>query len=107
MYQYTGISLYMGILKLPKQRTSSIFHVLYPQKVMSRDQFLTITWNIQMSDPVEDSLNDSKKGTAGYDCLHRMCPLFDSLCIACKAVYHPQQNLSVNECVVATKAELS
>lgn len=66
MYQYIGISLYMGKLKLPKFRdfwhTSSIFHVLYPQ-VMSRDQFLTIIWNIHMNDPVEDTLNDRRKGT--------------------------------------------
>jgi len=76
MYQYIGITLPMGIVKLSKLRdfwcAISIFHVLYPQKVMSRDQFLA--WNIHTSDPVEDAFNDSRKGTDDYDCLHRIHP---------------------------------
>lgn len=110
MYQYIGITLYMGILKLPKLkdfwRASSIFHVPYIQEVMPRDRFLTIAWNIHISDPGEDAFNDCKKGTDDYDCLHRIRPLYDSLRVACKAVYHPQQNLSVDERMVATKARI-
>ncbi|ROI93623.1 PiggyBac transposable element-derived protein 4 [Anabarilius grahami] len=97
--------------QLPKLRdywrVKSIFHVPYPQKVMSRDRFLSITWNMHMSDPAEDAANDRKKGTDEYDCLHRIRPLYDSLRVACKAVYHPERNLSVDESMVATKARIS
>ncbi|KAL4009424.1 hypothetical protein ACER0C_003276 [Sarotherodon galilaeus] len=111
LYHYIGITLYMGVLKLPKMRdfwrVNSIFHVQYPSEVMTRDRFLTITWNIHMSDPAEDTLNDRKKGTTDYDCLHRLRPLYDSLRVACKAAYQPQQNLSVDERMVSTKARVA
>ncbi len=65
MCKYNGLTLYMGILKLPKLRdcwcVKSIFHVPYPQKVMSRDLFLSITWNMHLNDPAEDAANDRKK----------------------------------------------
>ncbi|XP_031584836.1 piggyBac transposable element-derived protein 4-like isoform X1 [Oreochromis aureus] len=109
LYRYIGLTLYMWILKLPNikdfWRASSIFYMPYPSKVMSRTRFLLITWNIHMSDPAEDELNDRKKGTDDYDCLHRIRPLYDSLRVACKAVYHPQKNLSVDERMVPTKAK--
>ncbi len=111
MCKYIGLTLYMGILKLPKLRdywcVKSIFHVPYPQNVMSRDRFLSITWNMHLSDPAEDAANDRKKGTDEYDCLHRIRPLYDSLRVACKAVYHPDKNLSVDERMVVTKARIS
>ncbi|XP_016521942.1 piggyBac transposable element-derived protein 4-like [Poecilia formosa] len=111
MYRYIGLTLYMGILKRPQLkdfwRTSTIFQVAYPSQVMSRDRFLNITTNMHMSDPVADAVNDGKKGTPEYDRLHRLRPLYDSLQIACKAVYHPRQHLSVDERMVATKAKTS
>ncbi len=82
-------------------------HLPYPQKVMSRDRFLSITWNMHLSDPAEDAANDRKKGADEYDCLHRIRPLYDSLRVVCKAVYHPDKNLSVDERMVATKARIS
>ncbi|XP_017288883.1 piggyBac transposable element-derived protein 4 isoform X2 [Kryptolebias marmoratus] len=110
MYQYIGLTLYMGMLKLPKVkdfwRGSSIFHVPYPHTVMSRARFLAIAWNVHMSNPAKDVFNDSRKGTADYDCLQRVRPLYDHLRAACKAVYHPQQNLSVDERLVATRARI-
>ncbi|XP_008415172.1 piggyBac transposable element-derived protein 4-like [Poecilia reticulata] len=110
MYQYIGLTLYMGILKRPQLKdfwkTTTIFQVLYPPKVMPRDRFINITANIHMSDPVADAVNDSKKGTPEYDCLHRLRPLYNSVQVACKAVYQPQQHLSVDERMVATKAKI-
>uniref|UniRef100_A0A3Q1B481 PiggyBac transposable element-derived protein domain-containing protein n=1 Tax=Amphiprion ocellaris TaxID=80972 RepID=A0A3Q1B481_AMPOC len=111
MYQYIGLTLYMSTLKLPKMRdfwrTDSIFHVEYPRKVMSRERFLTIAGNMHISDPADDVINDGKKGTDDYDCLYRIRPLYDSLHVACKAVYHPRQELSVDERMVATKARIA
>lgn len=66
LYQFIGLTLYMAILTLPKLsdywRVNSIFRMTHPHKVMSRDRFLTITWNIHMSDPAEDAFNDGRKG---------------------------------------------
>ena len=58
-----------------------------------------------MNDSDEDAVNDRKKGTEDYTGLHRRRPLYDSLQTACKTVYHPHQNLAVDERIV-TKAKI-
>lgn len=57
-----------------------------------------------MSDPDQDVENDRKKGTPEHDCLLCLKPLLVSIQDACKAHYHPQQNLANNERMLATKA---
>lgn len=51
-------------------------------------------------------MNDREKGTEDYNRLHRLCPLYDSLRMACNAVCQPHQNLAVDKCMVATKAKI-
>ncbi|XP_056242330.1 piggyBac transposable element-derived protein 4-like [Seriola aureovittata] len=99
----------MAVLKLPQVqqywRQSSFFSVLSPALVMSRNTFQVISWNLHLSDPDEDAENDKKKGTPEYDPLHRLRPLYDHLRNACKAFYHPRQNVSIDERMVTTKAK--
>lgn len=105
-FELTEAELYqcsVGILKL-FSIPCSLVHVLCLQKVISRDRFFAITWKIHMSDPTKDTINDCKKDTDNSDCLHRIRPLYDSVCVACKSVYHSQQTLSVDESMEATKA---
>uniref|UniRef100_A0A3Q2ZSM9 PiggyBac transposable element-derived protein domain-containing protein n=1 Tax=Kryptolebias marmoratus TaxID=37003 RepID=A0A3Q2ZSM9_KRYMA len=94
IYEYIGLTLYMGLMKRPQMkdfwRTTTAFQLSYPGKVMSRDCFLKINANIHMSDPNDDTT----------------APLYDSLKVACKAVYHLRQNLCVDERMVATKAKI-
>lgn len=109
-YKFVGLLVYMGILNLPKLRdmwrVKSIFHVPFSRTVMSSNRFMATSWNLHMSDPAEDLINDQKKDTEEYDRLHRLNPLYDSIRNACKSVYHPYQNLSVDERMVATKAKI-
>ncbi|KAK9528088.1 hypothetical protein VZT92_014582 [Zoarces viviparus] len=72
---------------------------------MSRDRFRSITSNLHMSDPEEDSVNDQKRGT-DYDPLQKVRSLLEIIRNCCKSVYHPKQHISVDE-RVATKARLS
>ncbi|XP_034023560.1 piggyBac transposable element-derived protein 4-like [Thalassophryne amazonica] len=44
-----------------------------------------------------------KKGTPQHDKLFCLRPLLDTLTTACKAHYHPRQNISINERMVTTK----
>uniref|UniRef100_A0A7N8XH10 PiggyBac transposable element-derived protein domain-containing protein n=1 Tax=Mastacembelus armatus TaxID=205130 RepID=A0A7N8XH10_9TELE len=85
-------------------RQDSLFSVPFPATVMSRDRYLTISWNLHMSHPGADKENDRKRGTAEHDCLFRVRPLMDTIRLACKTIYHPRRNLAVNEGVVACKA---
>uniref|UniRef100_A0A668SDX1 PiggyBac transposable element-derived protein domain-containing protein n=1 Tax=Oreochromis aureus TaxID=47969 RepID=A0A668SDX1_OREAU len=108
--KYLGLLLYMAILRLPKisdfWRTKTIFQTPFPASIMSRNQFYAISANIHMSDPDEDVENDKKKGSESYDCLHRIRPLLEMMRIRTMSLYHPSQNISVDERMVATKARL-
>ncbi|XP_023253243.1 piggyBac transposable element-derived protein 4-like [Seriola lalandi dorsalis] len=108
-FKFVGLLFYMAVLKLPEVRLywkqNSLFSVLSPALVMSRNTFQVISWNLHLSDPDEDAENDKKKGTPEYDPLHRLRPLYDHLRNACKASYHPRQNVSIDERMVTTKAK--
>ncbi|XDV17603.1 hypothetical protein PO909_023437 [Leuciscus waleckii] len=58
-----------------------------------------------MSDPAEDVVNDSKKGTSDHDPLFRLKPLMTEIKAACKSFYQPNKNLVIDERMVATKAK--
>ncbi|XP_039521764.1 piggyBac transposable element-derived protein 4-like [Pimephales promelas] len=108
MYRYIGLVFYMAMVKVSSirdyWRQSSVFSVPFPATVMSRDRYCTISWNVHMSHPDADKENDRKKGTAEHDRLFRVKPLMDSIRLACKSIYHPKRNLTVDERMVACKA---
>ncbi|KAI7805246.1 putative piggyBac transposable element-derived protein 4-like [Triplophysa rosa] len=111
MKKYIGMLLYMGVMDLPKirdfWRVKTLFHVPFPATVMTRDRFLTISCNLYISDPLEDAVNDQKRGTEAYDRLHRVKPLLDLIRNRCMSIYHPKQHISVDERMIPTKARLS
>ncbi|KAL3991578.1 ATP-dependent RNA helicase DDX56/DBP9 [Sarotherodon galilaeus] len=108
-YNFFGLLIYMSLVSLPSLRDywrqNHILSVPLPSKVMTRDRFRSIFWNIHLSDPEEDLKNDAKKGTPGHDKLFRIRPLYDEILSACQAYYHPRRELSVDERMVATKAK--
>ncbi|XP_007548905.1 piggyBac transposable element-derived protein 4-like [Poecilia formosa] len=109
LYKFLGLLIYMSLVQLPSVqdywKQNHFLSVLTPAKVMSRDRFRTIMWNIHLSNPEEDVKNDEKKGTPGYDKLFRLRPVFDEILNACQAYYHPKRELAVDERMVATKAK--
>lgn len=58
------------------------------------------------SDPAADVVNDQFHGQPGYDGLFCLKPLLDDILMACRAHYHPHQNLAVDEHMVTTKARI-
>uniref|UniRef100_A0A671V4K0 PiggyBac transposable element-derived protein domain-containing protein n=1 Tax=Sparus aurata TaxID=8175 RepID=A0A671V4K0_SPAAU len=109
LYTFFGLLVYMSLVSLPSLqdywRQNHILSVPLPAKMMSRDRFRSILWNIHLSDPEEDAENERKKGTPGYDKLFRVRPLYDEILSACQAYYHPRRELAVDERMVATKAK--
>ncbi|ROL54866.1 PiggyBac transposable element-derived protein 4 [Anabarilius grahami] len=108
MYRYIGLLFYMAMVKMSSisdyWRQSSLFSVPFPATIMSRDRYRTMSWNVHMSHPDEDKKNDRKRGTADHGSLFRVKSLMDTICHACKAIYHPKRNLAVDERMVACKA---
>ncbi len=108
--KFIGLTMFCALVKLKNikdyWKKDTIFSVQFPANVMSRDRYRVISWNIHMSDPDQDRENDKKKGTPEYDCLFRLRPLLETIQNACKSFYHPRQNLSIDERMVATKAHV-
>ncbi|XP_073342855.1 piggyBac transposable element-derived protein 4 [Pagrus major] len=106
-YSYIGLIFYMSMVKLKNiadfWRENSIFTIPFPSQVMSRDRYQALSWNVHMSDPDEDRINDTKTGTSEHDRLFRVKPLMDSIQRACKSFYHPSRSLVVDERMVPCK----
>ncbi|XP_038820023.1 piggyBac transposable element-derived protein 4-like [Salvelinus namaycush] len=108
MYNYLSIVIYMGLLNVHTVSDywvpNRLYGIPFCRTVMTMTRFRAITYSLHMSDPAEDEENDKKKGTAGYDRLMRIKPLKDQILAACRAFYHPFQNLSIDERAVRSKA---
>lgn len=102
--KYLGLLLYMSVCNLAGKKT--MFHVAFPATVMSRNRFTVITSNLHMSDREEDTVNEGKRGTEEYDPLQKLKPFLEMIRTCCKSVYHPKQDISVDERMVATKAQI-
>ena len=105
-YRYIGLIFLMGMVKLTDVRDywrKCYYHTVpVAAEAMARDRFRTISWNVHMSDPDEDRVNDAKRGTSAHDRLFRLKPLMDTIRNACKAFYQPRRNIAVDERMVAS-----
>uniref|UniRef100_A0A8C6UL23 PiggyBac transposable element-derived protein domain-containing protein n=1 Tax=Neogobius melanostomus TaxID=47308 RepID=A0A8C6UL23_9GOBI len=110
IYKFLGLTFYFCLVKLPEikdyWKQNTIFSQVFPPKVMARERYRTIYWNIDMSDSYDDPSNDKKKGMPQCDPLLSLRPLLDIITSACKMYYHPQRSLSIEKKMVATKAHI-
>uniref|UniRef100_A0A4W4G4I4 PiggyBac transposable element-derived protein domain-containing protein n=1 Tax=Electrophorus electricus TaxID=8005 RepID=A0A4W4G4I4_ELEEL len=111
IYKYLSLVIYCGLLKASTirdlWRKDRLLNLPFPSSVMAGFRFEAISSNLHMSDIEETMKNDKLKGTPGCDRLFRLKPLMEQILIACKAYYHPYQNISIDERMVATKARIS
>ncbi|KAJ8365927.1 hypothetical protein SKAU_G00147580 [Synaphobranchus kaupii] len=107
MLKYLSLVIYLGLLKpsTPRDlwRRDRLHTHPFPASVMPGYKFEAIGSLLHMSDPAGDVVNDQLRGQEGYDPLFRLKPLHDQILMSCRAYYHPNQNLAIDERMVAMK----
>ena len=76
----------------------------FPRQVITGKKFLRISRALHLSSLVADAANEQRKGTAAFDRLCKIKPLYEEIREACKRNYHPGQEIAIDERMVASKA---
>ncbi|CAM4569416.1 unnamed protein product [Leuciscus chuanchicus] len=96
---YLALVVYMGGMNMKASaltdywRRSRIYSVPLPAEIMSCSKFLTITNALHLSNPQDDEENEKKKGTAAYDRLGKIKPLYDNIRDACRTFSSKSEHL--------------
>ncbi|XP_031732493.1 piggyBac transposable element-derived protein 4-like [Anarrhichthys ocellatus] len=73
---------------------------------MTGEKFLRVCQALSLSSSVVDAANEQRRGTAAFDRLCKIKPLYEEIREACKRNYHPSQEISIDERMVSSKARI-
>ncbi|KAM6901652.1 piggyBac transposable element-derived protein 4 [Lycodopsis pacificus] len=108
MFSFMSLIVYMGVLKCSGftdyWRGGKLYSLPFPRRVMTGKKFLRVSQSLHLSSSVEDAANEQRRGTAAFDRLYKIKPLYEEIREACKRNYHPSQEIAINERMVASKA---
>ncbi|XP_052446673.1 uncharacterized protein LOC127988134 isoform X9 [Carassius gibelio] len=106
---FIGLLIYMGMTKCSKLsdywKKSFIYSMPFPARIMSSNKFFNICAGLHLNDPKVLEENEKKRGTPEYDRLCKIKPLYQDMRDACRASFHPSQNISINERIVASNTK--
>ncbi|XP_051559283.1 piggyBac transposable element-derived protein 4-like isoform X1 [Myxocyprinus asiaticus] len=105
---FIAMVIYMGLVKCSSLkdywRESEYFSLSFPAQIMSYQKFQTISSALHLSNTKEDERNDLKRGTSAYERLGKIQSLYQIIRDVCKIYFHPFQNITIDERVVAAQA---
>ncbi|XP_050967121.1 piggyBac transposable element-derived protein 4-like [Labeo rohita] len=104
---YIALVIYMDMFKCSSLTDywseSEHFSLPFPAKIMSYQKFLLISKALHLNDCKEDEKNSSRRGTAAYERLGKIQPLYQVIREACKTIFHPFQNITIVERMVTSQ----
>ncbi|XP_068451459.1 piggyBac transposable element-derived protein 4 [Clinocottus analis] len=110
MFSFMSLVVYFGIVKCRSftdyWRGGKLYSMSFPKHVMSGKKFFKIVRSLHLNSMVADAANELKRGTAAFDKLAKIKPLYEEIKEACKRNYHPGQEISIDERMVATKSRI-
>ena len=104
---YISICLFMGLKKLPSHRLywskdEPLFHCLVISQMMTRDRYEAISRCLHVAN-APTSVTDRDSPT--YDKLHKIRWMLDEVRDRCKAMWSPNQQMTVDESMVMYKGK--
>ncbi|XP_063074182.1 piggyBac transposable element-derived protein 4-like [Engraulis encrasicolus] len=109
LFSYMSMVIYMGITQLPTiedyWKRTKLFNLPFPRSVITRKKFTLISTALYMSNPEDDAANEARRGTAEYDCLQKIKPMYTELREACRNNFHPYQHIRVDERAVCRRVQ--
>uniref|UniRef100_A0A3Q2VE55 PiggyBac transposable element-derived protein domain-containing protein n=1 Tax=Haplochromis burtoni TaxID=8153 RepID=A0A3Q2VE55_HAPBU len=110
MYAFMAMVIYMGLVKLPAitdyWRGSKLYSLPFPKKIMCGKKFQRICRSLHLSSLEDNAANEQRRGTADFDRLCEIKPLYTEMREVCKIHYNPGQEISIDERMVASKARI-
>ncbi|XP_051814428.1 piggyBac transposable element-derived protein 4 isoform X32 [Acanthochromis polyacanthus] len=110
MFSFISVLIYMGVVKCSSYtdywRGSNLYSLQFPKRVMAGRKFLRMIWALHLNSAAMDAENEGRRGTAAFDRLGKIKPLYDEMREACKRNYHPNQEIAIDERMVASKARI-
>ncbi|KAL2086137.1 hypothetical protein ACEWY4_017196 [Coilia grayii] len=107
LYAFLAMLVFIGVVRTihieDYWRTDIFYNFPFPSSVMTQCKFRAIARTLRLSSPADDAENNRKKGSADHDPLGKIRPVYEQMRQACRAHFHPGQNISVDEIKVKAK----
>ncbi|XP_034404934.1 piggyBac transposable element-derived protein 4 [Cyclopterus lumpus] len=111
MFSFMSLVVYFGLVKCSAftdyWRGGKLYSMPFPKKVMTGKKFLRISRTLHLSSVAADAANEQKRGTPAFDRLASIKPLYEEIREACRRHFHPGQDISIGERMVASKAHMA
>ncbi|CAJ1074011.1 piggyBac transposable element-derived protein 4-like [Xyrichtys novacula] len=109
-YLFLSIVLFFGLVSVDSRNDywgrDWPYQFVFPKCSMTRDKFEAIFWSLHLSDVAEDEENERKRGTPQFDRLFKIKPLYGEIVNACNSLFQPNQSITIDERMVASKARI-
>ncbi|XP_062312170.1 piggyBac transposable element-derived protein 4-like [Osmerus eperlanus] len=110
MFTFMSMVIYMGLVKCSAftdyWQKDKLHSFPFPKQVMTGKKFLRITRSLHLSSMADDATNEQRRGTAAFNRLCKINPVYQEIREACKRNYHPGQDIAIDERMVASKARI-